>query len=949
MKNNLQGIICMTLLCGSNLIMSGVHAEDYVKEMDRTAVSQADSDADIHNGLSLINESGHASRLNYDNLKIDLKLAVGQASGIDISTAEMKEQVSLLKSAETVLEIKNNANISIINESDKKSSFGINMKSGNQKQNIYSNGYKATLVFDGPLAINTVAEKRTAYGIHGQAYHSYSHNEFVVNDETKLSISGEKGVQGIYLYSDKGASQNLSFNKSTEIKSDSKLGNGFGIFSETRSGAANTVNFNNLSITITSENQEASNFGIFLDSKDAESRNIINISNGFTYKSIAAAGDGVYALGAFSTKDSKSVIDIEGATAITTNVPAASALLSAGTGSEIFINRKANNSVKIIGDVQTAEGASSSITLSDAESYFRGNYDTDASSYGSLNVSNRAVWSMTGGSKLTDLTLNNDGVIDMQADGGAFSTLHTKNLTGNDGVIKMDMDPSLNSDNSDRLYVAGKHEGNHYITLNNISVDGHADGAEGTVLVSVGNEQGAFQAKPREGKLFWQIYELASKSGTTEGYSTDWYLKRVENVAELPNISQVDDHKYSSEEELSEHKKKDESASDKDDFEEIDELKKTVEQEGESMDEPGDEVQLDNLKEIENGDTSQEQKIVEPSAKESTAQSSDGTISETDQSSKSTTSSSVQGINTGHTASVTGVMSVNSLNYHTWRTENDRLLQRIGELRNNGDVVKGVWLRTTGSKIRRDDSFSFQNKYNSYEVGYDEITKETNDVERYQGVALSYVDGSSSYKNGSGANHGKSISFYSTDKYSSGHYLDVVLKLSHLDNDFHIADTNGNLINGEYENMGAAVSAEYGLKNQLKHDWYVEPQAQLTLGYLGGDEYRTSNDISVKQSGIKSAVGRVGFNIGRNIDSKGVVYAKANLFHEFGGSYDVVMSDGQDRLKISDGFDDTWLEYGLGVDFEMSKGSYIYLSAERSIGSSFKKEWQWNAGVRYSF
>ena len=686
-----------------------------------------------------------------------------------------------------------------------------------------------------------------------------------------------------------------------------------------------------------------------MDSKDAESCNTINVTNGFTYESIASAGDGVYALGAFSTKDSKSVINIEGATNITTNVPAANALLAAGAGSEISINRSGNNTVRIIGDALTAEGASSSITLSDTESYFRGNYDTDADSNSSLNVNNKAVWAMTGSSKQTDLALNNDGVVDMQADGGGFSTLHTKNLVGNNGVIKMDMDASLNSHNSDRLYVAGKHEGNHYIALNNISSDGCADGAEGTVLVSVGNEKGAFQARPREGKLFWQIYELASKNSTTDGYATDWYLKRVENVAEIPNISQLDEHKSSSEAEVSEHNEKDESDSDKDYFEEIDNLKNSAEQEGDSMDEQGDGIQKDNFKEIENIDTSLEKNIAESSDKENSTHISNAAASDVAQSSKSTTANSEQVKYTGYTSSVTGIMSVNSLNYHTWRTENDSLLQRIDELRHNGDNVKGAWIRTAGSKIGRDGSFGFQNKYNSYELGYDEITKQNNAVKRYQGMALSYVDGNSSYKNGSGSNHGKSLSFYSTDKFSSGHYLDVVLKISHLDNYFHLADTNSNLVNGEYENMGAAVSAEYGFKNTLKHGWYVEPQVQLTVGYFGGDEYRTSNDISVKQSGIKSAVGRLGFNIGRELGSRGVVYAKANLLHEFGGSYDVTMSDGKDSLKISDSFDDTWLEYGVGVDLKTSNNSYIYLSAERSAGSSFCKEWQWNAGVRFEF
>ncbi|MFQ9522489.1 MAG: autotransporter domain-containing protein [Phascolarctobacterium faecium] len=41
-------------------------------------------------------------------------------------------------------------------------------------------------------------------------------------------------------------------------------------------------------------------------------------------------------------------------------------------------------------------------------------------------------------------------------------------------------------------------------------------------------------------------------------------------------------------------------------------------------------------------------------------------------------------------------------------------------------------------------------------------------------------------------------------------------------------------ISGDYDNKGLAFSAEYGRKNALQRGWYIEPQAQLTLGYLDG-------------------------------------------------------------------------------------------------------------------
>ncbi|WP_455654226.1 autotransporter family protein [Phascolarctobacterium sp.] len=301
------------------------------------------------------------------------------------------------------------------------------------------------------------------------------------------------------------------------------------------------------------------------------------------------------------------------------------------------------------------------------------------------------------------------------------------------------------------------------------------------------------------------------------------------------------------------------------------------------------------------------------------------------------------------TTSTDTILSANALNYHTWRSENDKLLQRMGELRHNGEEAQGAWFRLRGSKIGRDGKFSFENKYTAYELGYDAVTKRTEDKVRYQGAAISYVDGDSSYNRGSGDNSSKAISFYNTEIGSKGHYLDVVFKVSNMDNDFTVYDTRNNKITGDFNNTGVSLSAEYGRKNALQNGWYIEPQAQFTLGYLGGDNYTTSNGIQVDQSGIKSAVGRIGFNIGKEVGSKGIVYAKANLLHEFGGGYDVMMHDGTDSVKTGDTFNDTWFEYGIGAAFATGKTSHIYLDVERSSGSDFTKDWQWNVGARWTF
>lgn len=303
------------------------------------------------------------------------------------------------------------------------------------------------------------------------------------------------------------------------------------------------------------------------------------------------------------------------------------------------------------------------------------------------------------------------------------------------------------------------------------------------------------------------------------------------------------------------------------------------------------------------------------------------------------------------TTSVDTILGANALNYHTWIMESDKLMKRMGDLRHNGADEQGAWFRVRGSKISRDDSAAFENKYTTYELGYDVLDEETKDYKRYAGAAISYSDGSSSYESGSGENSGKAISFYSTTMRNKGHYLDFVFKVVDMDNDFSVYDTNGNNITGAMDNQGISLNVEYGRKKDLGNKWYIEPQGQLTFGYLGGDQYKLNNGIAVDQGGVSSLVGRVGFNIGRDVDEKTNLYFKANLLHEFLGDYSLDMTDTAtgDTLHKEGSFGDTWGEIGIGAAIQTGKNNHIYFDVEKTFGGDFTKDWGWNAGMRWTF
>ncbi len=516
----------------------------------------------------------------------------------------------------------------------------------------------------------------------------------------------------------------------------------------------------------------------------------------------------------------------------------------------VNINPNGVGTVKVIGELKAVGEGTINIDLTNQASYLYGHtlLNNDDNDNGKINlaITDGAKWinvqdADDKDSRLTTLTLKDNGLVDLTDktySDGNFQNIYIEEFNGGNGTINMDIDASTNTNNSDRIYVNGIHKGTHYITLNPLD-ENKLDGAAGTVLVSVNDEQGNFKANDREGTLYWYRYELGSKKSETEYYNTDWYLKNIERI-----------------------------------------------------DEP--------------------------------------------------------------TTSVDTILGANALGYYTWRAETDKLMKRMGDLRHNGEDEKGAWFRVRGAEISRDGEASFENKYTVYELGYDEITKKTDRFTRYQGAALSYIDGSNSFARGSGENNGKSIAFYTTEMRNKGHYLDLVFRIADMDSDYKVYDTNGNKITGEQENVGVSLSAEYGRKKVMDDNgWYIEPQGQLTLGYFGGDNYRAKyadQYIDVHQSGIPSVLGRVGFNIGRDIDENTNIYLKANLLHEFCGDYDVDMVDSAgNRRTESDTFNDTWFEYGIGAAIKTGKNNHIYFDFEKTAGGDFEQDWAWNAGMRWTF
>lgn len=594
-----------------------------------------------------------------------------------------------------------------------------------------------------------------------------------------------------------------------------------------------------------------SNYGICSDIKSTFEANTVTInftndSKNRTFVGIQATDEGKIKIdNLFIGTDATALNQADKITALQTD-KIYSGRYNIKRNAQINVNTNEQGTVQINGSINNQEKGTINLHLTNADSYLYGNVNTDAKySWGgketNIVLKNGASWKNFSAlgwqdSNLTNFTLDNHALLDMThneySKGKLFQNIYiTNNMSGTDATVNMDIDAGTNENNSDRLYIAGTHTGNHYITLNNVNADGNTDGAAGTVLVSVNEEKGNFFANDKEGSLYWNKYTLDKQDSTTDGYNTDWYLKKVEFIPDKP------------------------------------------------------------------------------------------------------------------TTSVDAVDATQRLAFANW-VEDDKLMQRMGDLRHETNNEEGVWVRVKGGKYSGD---GFSNRHTMYQLGYDDVVKENEKLKRYQGVAFAYDDGKNSFNRGSGKLKAKSIGFYNTDLRNKGHYLDVVFKIYDADSDFTVFDTEGKKITGAFDNTGISLSAEYGRKKQLDEHWSVEPQAQLTLGYLGGARYTTSNGIHVSQSDPNSVLGRIGCNFMYDMDEKNTVYLKANWLHQFAGNYGVTLTNGNDSLRIDNHDHDTWFEYGLGFACMTGKNNHLYADVERSTGGSLRKNWQWNAGMFWTF
>ena len=281
-----------------------------------------------------------------------------------------------------------------------------------------------------------------------------------------------------------------------------------------------------------------------------------------------------------------------------------------------------------------------------------------------------------------------------------------------------------------------------------------------------------------------------------------------------------------------------------------------------------------------------------------------------------------------------------------WRIEANNLMKRMGELRSDKEAAQGgVWARYYRGEMSADSAYDreFSQDYTAFQGGIDKV-QDYKGGKLYTGIAVNRIDSNAGYTAGSGDLSSTGVGVYASWLGSKGHYIDVIARGSKLTNDFKLVDPNNITAKADYDTWAYGISTEYGYRQNLNAGWFVEPQAELSLGHIGSVDYTTSNEVSVKQDSVNSAVVRLGFLGGKEFTIGGRTsnaYVKASALHDFGGNGGgTAYYKGRSSIVESADMNGTWYEIGLGANLGIAKNSNLYFDALKTFGGDLRTDWQ---------
>lgn len=266
--------------------------------------------------------------------------------------------------------------------------------------------------------------------------------------------------------------------------------------------------------------------------------------------------------------------------------------------------------------------------------------------------------------------------------------------------------------------------------------------------------------------------------------------------------------------------------------------------------------------------------------------------------------------------------------------------KRLGDIRSL-EATNGVWARYDGGKLSGEGT---TNKFNTLHIGGDMAPFADNSMRL--GVSASYTKGDVDYTRGSSDLDAYSLAAYGTWMADNGLFADVIARVAKAKSDMKVDGT----YKGDLNNTAYSLSGEMGWRFDFNDMFYAEPQMEATYTYIDSDKMTLSGNGEAYHYAVDSfdsLIGRVGVLAGMKCPAqKGDLYVRASMVHEFLGDATI---NGGNMAKIENDGKDTWVEYGVGANFNIMKNAYIWADIERTAGANVDEDWRGTVGVRYAF
>lgn len=279
------------------------------------------------------------------------------------------------------------------------------------------------------------------------------------------------------------------------------------------------------------------------------------------------------------------------------------------------------------------------------------------------------------------------------------------------------------------------------------------------------------------------------------------------------------------------------------------------------------------------------------------------------------------------------------------------LNNRMGDLRVNGGQTGG-WVRSYGNRYSISnnaygDGYS-QNQY-GLSIGVDtpvQIAGERVLLGVFAGYSKSNLDLS---RGSSGEIDSTSLGVYGTWLGESGYYLDTVAKLNHFRNDAKVTMSDGTKTKGNYNNLGASASVEFGKHIEIKDGYYAEVFTQWQAASVQGKDFSLDNGLKADADTTRSMLGKAGVTLGRGMTlSNGSVlqpHVRAAVVHEFVKNNEVRVNDN----KFNNDLSGSRFEVGAGASWTLNDRWQLHAELDTSKGDNVTKDVGVNMGVHYKF